>query len=83
MRRSKGEGGIYKRPDRNLWTASVDVPSSTGKRRRRIVYGKTRREVADKLFALRKEAERGGLPGNRQPDRRRVPGAVARGRCAP
>ncbi len=60
-RRSKGEGGIYRRED-GRWCAAIDLGLVRGKRRRRVVYGRTRREVSEKLFALRKEAERGGLP---------------------
>ena len=59
-RRAKGEGGIYRRAD-GRWCAALDLGRATGKRRRRIVYGKSRREVSEKLFALRKDAERGGL----------------------
>ena len=64
-RRTKGEGGVYRRAD-GRWCASVDLGIVRDKRRRRVVYGKTRREVAQKLFALRKEAERGNL---REPNR--------------
>ena len=63
-RRAKGEGGIYRRAD-GRWCAALDLGRATGKRRRRIVYGKSRREVSEKLFALRKDAERGGLADRR------------------
>jgi len=61
LRRTKGEGGIYRRKD-GLWCAALSVRDGEGRRRRRVVYGKTRREVSQKLFELRKQAERGGLP---------------------
>ena len=60
QRRTKGEGGIYRRSD-GRWCASVDLGRLSGKRRRRVVYGKTKREVAEKLFELRKAADAGGL----------------------
>jgi len=50
-RRGHGEGAIYQRAD-GLWCASVDLGIVNGKRRRKVVYGKTRKEVADKLKAL-------------------------------
>ena len=56
-RRSKGEGGIYRRSD-GRWCASVDLGHSNGKRRRRVIYAKTRREVAEKLFELHPELQK-------------------------
>jgi integrase len=51
-RRGHGEGSIHQRKD-GRWCASVDLGRSpTGKRVRKNVYGKTRKEVADKLKAL-------------------------------
>jgi hypothetical protein len=47
-RRGKGEGSITQRPD-GRWVARVDLGWQEGKRRRKAVYGRTRREVADKL----------------------------------
>jgi hypothetical protein len=48
-RRGHGEGGIYQRESDGKWCASVDLGFVNGKRRRKVVYGKTRKEVADKL----------------------------------
>lgn len=51
-RRGKGEGTIYERPD-GSWCAIVDHGVIDGKRRRTSLYGKTRKEVVEKLKALR------------------------------
>jgi integrase len=51
-RRGRGEGSIFQRGD-GLWVANVSAGfNANGKRRRRAVYGKTKREVQDKLKAL-------------------------------
>lgn len=50
-RRSNGEGSIYRRAD-GRWTAAHYVLQSNGGRIRRAVYGKTRKEVADRLSEL-------------------------------
>ncbi|MCY3842726.1 MAG: tyrosine-type recombinase/integrase [Acidobacteria bacterium] len=47
-RRGRGEGSITKRAD-GRWMARVDLGWQDGKRRRKAVYGRTRREVQDKL----------------------------------
>jgi integrase len=47
-RRGHGEGTIYHRPD-GRWEAVVDLGWQDGKRRRKYLYGRTRREVAEKL----------------------------------
>jgi hypothetical protein len=49
-RRGNGEGGIYQRESDGKWCASVDLGFVNGKRRRKVIYGKTRKEVADKLY---------------------------------
>lgn len=59
-RRGHGEGSIYQRED-GRWCASVDLGYADGKRKRKVVYGKTRKEVAEKLkVALRDQQQ--GLP---------------------
>ena len=50
-RRANGEGTIYRRSD-GRWTAAHYVLLPGGGRRRRAVYGRTRKEVADKLATL-------------------------------
>lgn len=65
-RRGNGEGSIHKRAD-GRWAASIDLGWENGKRKRKTIYGKTRREAADKLTtALR--ARQDGMP---LPDERR------------
>ncbi len=59
-KRGNGEGGIY-RPADGVWCASVDLGYAGGKRRRKVVYGKTRRQVAEKLAAMN-QARSSGRP---------------------
>lgn len=49
-RRGHGEGSIHQRAD-GRWAAAIDLGWVGGRRRRKYLYGKTRREVADKLKA--------------------------------
>ncbi|CCF85557.1 tyrosine-type recombinase/integrase [Nitrolancea hollandica] len=59
-RRGHGEGSIYQRDD-GRWCASVNLGYVDGKRKRKDIYGKTRKEVAEKLkIALREQQQ--GLP---------------------
>jgi integrase len=58
-RRGHGEGAIYQRESDGKWCASVDLGFLNGKRRRKIIYGKTRKEVADKLKALHRDQAAG------------------------
>ncbi len=51
-RRGNGEGAIYQRESDGKWVATVDLGWVNGKRKRKVVYGKTRKEVGDKLKAL-------------------------------
>ncbi len=50
-RRGAGEGSIYRRAD-GKWTASVNLGWEGGKRRRRVVYGRSQAEVRGKLREL-------------------------------
>ena len=60
-RRGNAEGSIYKREIDGRWVGSLHVGYESGKRRRKVFYGRTRREVAEKLNkAVRAQAE--GLP---------------------
>src|SRR6476469_118398 len=58
-RRGHGEGGIYQRESDGKWCASVDLGFVNGKRRRKVIYGKTRKEVADKLKAMHRDQAAG------------------------
>lgn len=54
-RRGRGEGSIFKRSD-GKWAAEVSLGHSfDGKRRRKTIYGRTRKEVHDKLLALQQD----------------------------
>jgi len=53
-RRGRGEGSIFKRED-GSWCASITIGVLDGKRRRKFVYGKTRKEVAEKLQILQRQ----------------------------
>lgn len=61
-RRGRGEGSVYFDDARGLWVGSVSLgrlpPDAEGveKRNRPTAYGKTKREVMDKLDALRRKA---------------------------
>jgi integrase len=54
-RRGNHEGGIYRRKSDGLWCASVTVASG----RRKVLYGKTREEVAAKLTVALSEVQKG------------------------
>jgi len=58
-RRGHGEGAIYQRESDGNWCASVDLGFVNGKRRRKIIYGQTRKEVAEKLKALHRDQAAG------------------------
>jgi len=51
-RRGNGEGSIYQRAD-GRWAATITIGyDAKGKRRRRVVYGKTKKECQEKLTKL-------------------------------
>lgn len=58
-RRGHGEGAIYQRESDGKWCASLDLGFIGGKRRRKIIYGQTRKEVAEKLKALHRDQAAG------------------------
>jgi integrase len=49
-RRGHGEGSVHQRPD-GRWCATIDLGVMNGKRKRKYLYGETRREVVEKLKA--------------------------------
>lgn len=57
-RRGNGEGSIYRAPD-GRWRGAIDLGWVDGKRKRRLVSGKTRNEVAAKLREAQKAADQG------------------------
>lgn len=63
-RRGHGEGAIYPiRRDGKIirWASSVELGHVGGKRRRRVVYARTRKEVSEKLKALHNQQHEGTL----------------------
>lgn len=59
-RRGNNEGTIYKRPD-GTWAGQVSIGYDlvTGKLKRKSFYGKTRKEVADKIAQVLQEVRTG------------------------
>jgi integrase len=57
-RRGKNEGSIYRRKD-GAWVASLNLGYIGGKRKRKVVYGRTRKEASEKLRELQKQADQG------------------------
>ena len=62
-KRGHGEGSIYKRED-GRWVAVLDFGIVKGKRRRKSIYGNTRKEVADQLKTALHEQQQGILVVN-------------------
>jgi len=60
-RRGHGEGSIYYRQDRECWCAMVDLGYQDGKRKRKSIFGKTRKEVAEKLKVVLRDQQQGLL----------------------
>jgi integrase len=58
-KRGNGEGSIYKQRE-GLWAASITVDTAEG-RRRKYFYGKTRKEVQEKLAAAFHERQQGTI----------------------
>ncbi len=59
-KRGQNEGTIYKRKD-GRWVAAVSLGYQAGKLKRKTFYGKTRREVQEKLTATLRDRQQ-GLP---------------------
>lgn len=59
QRRPKGEGAVYQRAD-GMWCTSIELPSTDGKRRRKVVARKDKGAVVAELRALKKELEKLG-----------------------
>jgi integrase len=58
-RRGHGEGSIYQRNSDGRWIGAINLGYVNGKRDRTIVYGKTRKEVAEKLKVLLRDQQQG------------------------
>jgi integrase len=62
-RRTRGEGGVYQRPD-GLWIGTVDLGmGGDGKRRRRTVSSTSKPMAIRRMRALLLKIEAGALPG--------------------
>lgn len=59
-RRGSGEGAVYRRGD-GKWCASVDLGWVDGRRKRKVLYGKTRAECFEKLKKALRLADEGNL----------------------
>jgi integrase len=59
-RRINGEGSVYKRKD-GYWVGAFDVSTTSGARKRVVVYGKTLAGVRDKLSKVQQDV-RSGIP---------------------
>jgi integrase len=57
-RRGAGEGSIYKRAD-GRWVGAVHLGYDDGRRRRRVVYGKTRRDVQESMTRALRDHQAG------------------------
>ncbi len=58
-RRGHGEGAIYYRESDQRWCTSVDLGWVNGKRKRKVIYGKTRKEVSEKLKVMLRDQQQG------------------------
>ncbi len=66
-RRGHGEGAIFRRASDGKWVGVLDGGHDGGKRRRRVFYGASEREVINKLNAARRELDDGlSLNGRQQ-----------------
>jgi integrase len=60
-RRGRGEGGVFQRGD-GQWVGNISLGyDENGKRRRRVVYGATKKEAQDALDRLRMDSAQGRL----------------------
>ena len=65
-RRPKGEGGVYQRAD-GMWCVSLELPSTDGKRRRKVICRKSKDSAAAELEKLKAEQEAKQEPPTRTP----------------
>ncbi|NLG85337.1 MAG: site-specific integrase [Firmicutes bacterium] len=61
-RRGRSEGAVYQRSEDGLWVGSVSLGyGPDGKRKRVVVYGRSKKEVQEKILKLQQDALQ-GLP---------------------
>lgn len=58
VRRVRGEGGLYRRDD-GLWVGTIDLGWHGGKRVRKSVSARTKKDAAKKFVDLKRDVERG------------------------
>ena len=59
-RRSRGDGALYQRAD-GYWIGTIDIaPGPDGRRRRKVVSGRTQAAALEKLRKVRREVEKYG-----------------------
>ncbi|SPX87626.1 tyrosine-type recombinase/integrase [Mycobacteroides abscessus] len=58
QRRTRGDGGLYKRSD-GLWIGAVDIPTENGERKRKTVASKDKSKALNKLRELKRDVEEG------------------------
>jgi len=59
-RRDRGEGAVFQRPD-GRWEARLELGWADGKRQRKFVYGRTKKEALAKLREAQRQAAEGTL----------------------
>lgn len=60
-KRGQGEGSIFRRQN-GQWAGEVDLGRREGRRARKTFYGRTRREVHDKVVAALRDQQLGKMP---------------------
>jgi integrase len=65
-RRINGDGSVYKRQQDGYWVGAFFARTTTGARKRVVVYGRTLDEVRDKLGKAQQQA-RAGVPVSHEP----------------
>src|SRR5215469_402645 len=76
-RRINGDGSVYKRQQDGYWVGAFYARTTSGARKRIVVYGKTLDEARDKLGKAQHQA-RAGIPVPRRiVEGRTVPGVLA------
>ncbi len=66
-RRGHNEGSIYQRASDGLWVGSINLGyGPDGKRKRKPIYGKTRKEVAEKMKRMLRDQQLGVVIATRK-----------------
>lgn len=59
-RRARNTGGLYQRASDDMWVAAISLPSTDGKRRRKVIVRAKKADAIRELRKLRQELERIG-----------------------